>query len=401
MKIINELKAQAAGILKQMRGLVEKAETEKRNLSAEETASYDKMEADYNGLRTRADRMEKLALVESEASRSAVEPVRPEAAAAPETRENKEYRDGFRSYLRGELSAAETRALAAGSTAEGGALVLPMDLAKELIKAVDDLVFVRRFATKHPMLKAASLGVPAIDSDPADADWTSEVLTGDEDTTMDFAQRELSPLPLAKRIKVSNKLLRMAPEVERIVMERLAYKFAVSEEKAFLTGSGSGAPLGLFTASSSGINTDRDVSTGNTATAITFDGLKEAKYALNGGYWAKAAWIFHRSALKMIAKLKDGEGRYIWEGSLQVGEPDRLLGFPVYMSEYAPSTFTTGLYVGIVGDLSQYHIADSLDMSVQRLNELYAATNQTGFIGRLETDGLPALPAAFARVKLG
>jgi len=71
------------------------------------------------------------------------------------------------------------------------------------------------------------------------------------------------------------------------------------------------------------------------------------------------------------------------------------------MSEYAPNTFTTGLYVGILGDFSNYWIADAVDMQVQVLKELYAETNQTGYIGRLDTDGMPVLAEAFARVKLG
>jgi HK97 family phage major capsid protein len=83
------------------------------------------------------------------------------------------------------------------------------------------------------------------------------------------------------------------------------------------------------------------------------------------------------------------------------GTPDRILEVPYVMSEYAPSTFTTGLYVGIIGDFSFYWIADSLKLEIQRLDELYAVTNQVGFIGRSETDGLPVLAEAFARVKLG
>lgn len=218
---------------------------------------------------------------------------------------------------------------------------------------------------------------------------------------MAFGKRNLEPHPLAKRILISNKLLRAsAIQPESLVRSRLAYKFGITEEKAFLTGSGAQQPLGVFTASGDGISTSRDVSTGNSTTAFTFDGLKEAKYSLKGNYWPRARWIFHRDSVKMAAKLKDGEGRYIWEDSVRTGEPDRLLGFPVSMSEYAPNTFTTGLYVGIVGDFSQYWIADALMMAVQRLIELYAATNQVGFIGRLETDGMPVLEEAFARVTL-
>jgi HK97 family phage major capsid protein len=211
----------------------------------------------------------------------------------------------------------------------------------------------------------------------------------------------LNPSPLAKRIKVSQTLLRLATlSAEDIVMQRLGYKFAVSEEKAFLTGTGANQPLGVFTASTYGISTSRDVSTGNSTTAIAADNLFEVKYSLKGQYHSRAAWMFHRDAVKQIAKLKDGNGQYLWVPSLQAGSPDRLLNMPVYMSEYAPNTFTTGLYVGILGDWSQYYIADTMDMTVQRLVELYAESNQVGFIGRMEVDGMPVLQEAFARVKL-
>lgn len=76
------------------------------------------------------------------------------------------------------------------------------------------------------------------------------------------------------------------------------------------------------------------------------------------------------------------------------------LDMPFLVSKFAPNTFTTGLFVGILRDFSRYWIADSLAMQVQRLIELYAATNQTGFIGRLETDGMPVLEGVFARVTL-
>jgi HK97 family phage major capsid protein len=110
--------------------------------------------------------------------------------------------------------------------------------------------------------------------------------------------------------------------------------------------------------------------------------------------------MFHPNGAKQIAKLQDDDGQYIWRESVRAGEPDRLLGLPIYMSEYVPHTFTTGLYVGILGDFSYYWIADAMNMEMQRLVELYAATNQIGLIGRLESDGMPVLGEAFVRVKL-
>ena len=76
-------------------------------------------------------------------------------------------------------------------------------------------------------------------------------------------------------------------------------------------------------------------------------------------------------------------------------------GMPVAMSEYAPNTFTSALYVGILGDFSKYWYVDALDVQIQRLAELYAETNQDGFISRMESDGAPTVSEAFVRVKLG
>ena len=168
-----------------------------------------------------------------------------------------------------------------------------------------------------------------------------------------------------------------------------------------MTGDGSQKPLGVFVASADGISTARDVSTGNTATSIMGDGLIEAKYSLKEAYWPRARWIFHRDAVKQIRKLKDGNGQYIWQAGISGGVPDRILELPYTTSEFAPNTFTTGQYVGILGDFQKYWIVDALDMVMQRLTELYAETNQTGFIARYEGDGAPVLEEAFARVKLG
>jgi len=174
----------------------------------------------------------------------------------------------------------------------------------------------------------------------------------------------------------------------------------VPEEKAFLIGTGVGQPLGIFTASNSGISTARDVSTGNTSTAIKADNLIECAYTLKAQYRRNARWIFHRDTVKMIRKLKDGEGNYLWRMGLAADRPDTILGHPFMESEYAPNTFTTGKYVGVLGDFSFYWIADALTMQIQVLTELYAESNQNGYIGRKESDGMPVLEEAFVRVTL-
>lgn len=300
--------------------------------------------------------------------------------------------EAMNAYLRG-----ERRALEAGDDSKGGFLLPSQQMASGFIKNVDNLVFARRLAQVDTVTKAESLGIPTL-TDPDDHDWTSELATGSEDSSLSFGKRELRPHPLAKRIKVSQKLLRSAAQSPvSIIQDRFAYKQAVTQEKAFLTGSGHDQPLGVFTASNDGIPTSRDVSEDMASTAITADGLIACKYTLKGAYWGNARWLFHKDAIKQIAKLKDGEGQYIFNGP-----ENTILGRPVDVSEYAPNTFTTGEYVGLFGDWRRgYRIVDALSMTIQRLNELYAETNQIGFIMRSETDGAPVLAEAFVRVKLG
>jgi HK97 family phage major capsid protein len=105
------------------------------------------------------------------------------------------------------------------------------------------------------------------------------------------------------------------------VRTALAYKFGVTQEKGYLTGTGNKQPLGVFTASNDGISTGRDVSTGNTTTSITFDGLIGGQVVAQGGYWNKAEWLFHRDAVKQISKLKDGDGQYIWRSRCARASP--------------------------------------------------------------------------------
>jgi HK97 family phage major capsid protein len=323
---------------------------------------------------------------------------------AVETRATPEYRAAFEVFLRGgwnALGPVEHRALQSDLGTAGGYLVTPMQFVNDLIKGVDNLVMIRQWATTFQVPNAQSLGVPTLEADPSDPTWTAEIATGTEDSTMAFGRRELHPHPLAKRIKISNKLLRQLPGAETLVRDRLAYKFAVAMEAGYMTGSGAGQPLGVFTASADGIPVARDVATDNAATAPTFAGLINAKFALKGQYWPNARWLFHRDTVKVISKIVDGDGQFIWRVDARQGEPDMLLGLPVHMSEYAPNTLTASLYVGVLGDFRNYWIADALDMQVQRLVELYAETNQIGLIGRMESDGAPVLAESFVRVKLG
>lgn len=414
MDKITELRHKRAKLIEEARAILDAAEG--RALTAEEQTEYDRRRDETRDLGTTIQAHEAQLAAEAEGARSQGRMAADEGDGddsddgdagddgrrSPNIRKTPEYRDAFRQYLRYGRMPAEFRALQVDDDAGGGYLT-GMMFVTELLKDLDAMVTIRRLARKFSLDRAVSLGVPTRETGLADSEWTSELGAPTEDTGITFGKRELNPHPLTKEVKVSRTLLRLGTvaDPETIVREEFARVFGETEERAFCTGSGSGQPLGVFTASADGIPTGRDVSTGNTTALIKPDGLKAAKYHIKPGYWPRLQWVFPIDAIEQIDKEKDGQGQYMLNPDLRAGGPvDRLIGFPVNVSDFAPSVFTTGLYVGILGDFSRYWIADALDMTIQALLELYARNNQVGFIGRAEVDGMPVRAEAFARVKL-
>lgn len=400
---LRELQEKRNRSITEARALLDKADAEKRSMTAEERGQSDALLNEAQEIRGDIDRITKLEAEEraqAELAANLAAPAGKQQAPEAEARSK-----AFRHLLtldvaNGEqLSAEEYRTLTAGQDTAAGFLTTPQEFVARLIAGVKDEVFLRGLATVYPTSNANGLGFPSLDTDMDDAEWSTEIKLATEDKAMKFGKRELKPHPLKKLVKVSDKLLRAdGLDPESIVIDRASYKFGITEEKGFLLGNGDKQPLGLFTASRQGIYTDRDVSSGS-ATNITADGLKTVKYSLKSQYMKKAQWLFHRDGVKLIALIKDAENRYIFEMTDTPGALDNLLGRPLNMSEYVPNTFTTGKYVGMFADFSWYWIADSLALRIKRLNELFSLTSEVGFIFDKETDGMPVLSEAFARIK--
>lgn len=444
MPTLKELFEKRGTLVKSARDINEKALKENRSMTPEESTNFDKYMDDADKVKTEIDavqaderRSSRLRSAEEEISKGQgrrTEPVAPRGSGPDgEPRElpdgviefrhrlssgderllrfsngaarGEAYNLAARAWLSGgaDNCSLEQRGLLAESLKEGGYLVAPTQMVAELIKFVDDAVTIRALATVIPVEKAQSVGAVSLDADMDDAEWTSEVAEAPEDDGPELGARELTPRPLSKLVKISRKLIRVsALPIESLVRERLGHKFAVTEDKAFMTGSGVNRPLGIFTASDKGISTARDVSTGNTTTAIAPDNLINVKYSLKAQYLADPSlrWLFHREIVREIRKMKDLENRYIWQEGLARDKPDTILDIPYLMSEHAPKVQTAGQYVGVLGAFRFYWIAEALGLDIQRLVELYARTNQVGFIGRMEVDGMPVLEEAFSRVQM-
>ena len=387
---IFEMKQERAKITAQMREIMER--NNESVMNADDAAAYAKASKDFDAINAHIDALERQQEIERKMGE----------VADKKVEKNDDLAVAFSNHLRmgNQKTLDAYNAISQDVATQAGNLVAPQKFVSELIAELDNIMPIRQFAKKYTLSGAQSLGFPKRTARMNSAAWGTETSAPTADTALTVGKREFKPYFATAEILVSRTLISNAPNVDSIVRGEIAYNMGELLENAYMTGDGNAKPLGLFTASENGISTARDVANGNTATAITFDGLMEAKYSIKGQYQPRLRWLFHRDALKMLAKIKDSNGQYIWQPSVADGVADRLLGIPVVSSEYAPNTFTAGKYVGMIGDFGYYWICDSQNMELQVLSELYARTNQIDYIARLATDGMPVLEECFARVTL-
>jgi len=391
-----ELQQERATLTESIRAMMDKYDG--AEMTAEDKGSMAKMDTDFTALNDR------ISTEQAQLERERLAGEKPAAELAKGDPKTTERRAAFSAVLRsGNPNDVHVfAALQQDNPTQAGYLLAPEEFRNEVIKGIDDLTFMRQKANVLPPLKnAQSLGYPVRTARMSSFAWGTELTAPTMDSTLAFGKREFKPRPGVSGILVSKTLIRNVANIDALIRSEIAFEVAAALETAYMTGDGSNGPLGLFVASADGIPTTCDVSTGNTATEMKTDGLMTAMYSLHSQYQAGAEWIFSRAGVLQIAKLKNSDGQYLWQPSVVLGTPDMFLGKPVNMSEYAPSTFTTGQYVGLYGNLKNYWICDAMGIEIQVLNELAALTNQTYYIARIETDGAPVLPAAFARVKLG
>lgn len=352
-------------------------------VSAEDAAAYDRMEADVVSLGKEIERLERQAAIDAELARATSTPItnQPNGRIDGEVktgRTTEEYKRAFWNGMRNRISYDVQNALSIGTDSEGGYLV-PDEYEKKLVESLQDEVFFRSLAT---VIRTSSgdRKIPIVTS-KGEAAWIDEEGQFPESDDS-FGQTSIGAYKLATMIKVSDELLNDSVfNIEQYISKEFGRRIGAKEEEAFFVGDGQGKPIGLF-------NTTGGAETGVTAAtvSITFDDVMDLYYSLRAPYRNKASWLLNDSTVKAIRKLKDGNGNYIWQPSVREGEPDRILNRPYRTSIYVPE-LAEGKRVMAFGDYSYYWIADRQGRSFKRLNELYAATGQVGFLACERVDG--------------
>lgn len=363
-------------------------------VSAEDTATYEKMEADVVALGKEIDRLEKQEALDRELSKPLNTPLtgKPifQGMESKGCRASAEYQKAFWNAMRtrsGEgLDPVIKNALQIGTDTEGGYLV-PDEFERTLIEALDEENIFRKLANVIST-SSGDRKIPVVAS-KGTASWIDEegAIPESDDS---FGQVSIGAYKLGTMIKVSEELLNDSVfNLENYVAREFARRIGNKEEDAFFTGDGSGKPTGILAATGGaqiGV-------TAASATAISIDEILDLFYSLKSPYRNKSVFVMNDATIKAIRKLKDGQGQYIWQPSLQAGTPDTILNRPVYTSSYVPTIAASAKSI-IFGDFGYYWVADRQGRVFKRLNELYAATGQVGFVATQRVDGKLILPEA-------
>ena len=383
MNKILELREKRAKLWDSTKAFLDSRRNENGLLSAEDTATYEKMEADVVSLGKEIDRLERQAVLDLELSKPTSTAITNKPSQHQETektgRASSAYKAAFWKAMKSKNAFEVHNALQVGTDTEGGYLV-PDEFERTLIEALEEENIFRQLAT---IINTSSgdRKIPVV-ATKGSASWVDEegAIPEADDA---FGQVSIGAYKLATIIKVSEELINdSAFNLEQYIAKEFGRRIGVKEEEAFFVGDGTGKPTGIFNATGgAGVGV-----TTASASAITIDEIMDLFYALKSPYRKNAVFITNDATVKSIRKLKDGNGQYLWQPSVTAGQPDTILNRPLKTSVYVPGIAAAAKTIAF-GDFSYYWVADRQGRSFQRLNELYAATGQVGFKATQRVDG--------------
>lgn len=360
-------------------------------ISAEDNATYEKMEADVIALGHEIERMERQAAIDREMNAPTSKPLtgKPQTVSGDTKtgRATDEYKSAFWNIMRKKAVPHEVyNALQVGTLTEGGYLA-PDEYEHTLIEALQDQNIFRSLA-RVISTSSGERKIPVVAS-KGTAAWIDEEAAYPESDDA-FGQVSIGAYKLATMIKVSEELLNDSVfDVAGYIAREFARRIGAAEEEAFFTGNGTGKPTGILNATG---GAETGVTTAS-ATTVTFDEMMDLFYSLRAPYRRNSVFIMNDSTVKALRKLKNGNGDYLWTPSVTAGTPDTELNRPVYTSTFMPTLAASAKSI-LFGDLGYYWVADREGRSFKRLNELYAPTGQVGFLASERVDGRLILPEA-------
>ena len=380
---VQELIEKRAKVWETAKNFVDTHEDKNGNLSAEDKETYSRMEDEIEELTNSIERQQRAERREQELSKPVNSPItgkpyKDEPQGEVKTgRASDEYKKAMLTALRSNFRQV-SNVLQEGVDADGGYLV-PEEYDHRLIDVLTEENIMRGIATKITTSGEHKINIAA--TKPAAA-WIEEgeALSFGDAT---FDQKILDAHKLHVAIKITEELLYdNAFGLENYIITEFGKALANAEEDAFLNGDGVGKPTGIFDKTKGG------ESIGTLTAALKSDDILDLIYKLKRPYRKNASFIMNDATLAQIRKLKDNNGQYLWQPSYQANEPDKILGYNIRTSAFAPTDAIA------FGDYKYYNIGDRGSRSFKQLNELFAGNGMIGYVAKERVDGLLILPEA-------
>lgn len=393
---ITEMREKRNKLVGMMDTFLDTHTTDKGTLSAEDDKTYKDMETEVAQLTDSIHRMERREEIEAELSKPTSKPLtgKPMKAdgdkAVKTGRASDEYKKALLQAMRTNFRQI-SNVLQEGIDPQGGYLV-PDEYDKRLIDILTEENVMRILGTNITTSGEHKINIAA--TKPAAA-WIEEggTLTFGDAT---FDQIILDAHKLHVAIKVTEELLYdNAFNLENYILTQFGKALSNAEEDAFINGTGVGQPLGIL-AETGGAQVGV---TSASSTKVTADEIINLVYSLKRPYRKNAVFLANDVCVAELRKLKDNNGQYLWQPSLQAGEPDRVLGYKIYTSPYFPVPTAGGTAVAF-GDFSYYNIGDRGTRSFAELKELFAGNGMIGFVAKERVDGKLVLPEAIKLLQM-
>lgn len=351
-------------------------------LSEEDAKTYDNMEAQIVAYSKEIDRLERHEKLNAELGKPTSEPI----LNTPNTkvgRASDEYKNAMLGAFRTNFRQV-SNILQEGVDGDGGYLV-PTEYDKRIIDKLHEENIMRKLGTTIKTNGEHKINIAATKTAAVWIEEGKPITFGDAT----FEQIFLDAHKVGAAIKVTEELLYdSAFPLEDYILKMFGQAISDEEEDKFFNGNGTTQPTGLFHATKGG------QIAGTLTTALKSDDMLDLVYTLKRPYRKNAAFIMNDRTLLGLRKLKDNNGAYIWQPPYQAGEPDRVLGYPVYTSAFVPENAIA------FGDYKYYNIGDRGSRSFKPLNELFAGEGMIGFMMKERVDGILVLPEAVQIMKL-
>lgn len=368
------------------KAFVDSHEDANGRLSAEDTETYNRMESEIQDLTDAINRQTHMEQLDKQLSKPVTEPITGKPGKAADEnktgRASSAYKDAMLTAFRTNFRTVRN-ILQEGIDANGGYLV-PEEYDNRLIDTLNEENIMRKLGTVIRTSGEHKINIAG--TKPAAA-WIDEggALQFSDAT---FGQTSMDAHKLHVAIKVTEELLYdSAFNLENYIITQFGKALANAEEDAFLNGDGKNKPLGLFAETGGGTIAD-------TVAAISSDDVIKLIYDLGRPYRKSASFIMNDKTIAGLRLLKDNNGQYLWQPSYQAGEPDKILGYNIHTSAYAPVDKIA------FGDYSYYNIGDRGTRSFAELRELFAGNGMIGFIAKERVDGKLLLPEAVQILKV-